>query len=311
MLRTTRLSRPNGFVLDFGSLNEKTTSTVFSTQGYLSLVTFTPDSVSPCATNGSSFRYRFFFLTGQPASTARPAPTADYQENLGEGLAAAGQSTSPQGDTIDTVLFSGGNSSGSAQQDPNSGQRQDDRAELEGTAVSACSAGLAAAALFAGTAAFALAGDVVVLKGGTVISLKQPMVRRGNTVYLTRTDGTLLSVPASEIDRDATAAARPGRAGARPGGRAGGVHPRRRGRAPTKDGPKARVRITDADVSHPMERHDAGRRARTRTRRTRRPAARRSRSSTTSRRRRHTGLQIHGSLRNPGPAAPPRTSGSP
>ncbi len=55
----------NGFVLDYSSSNEKTTSTVFSTQGFLSVVTFTPDSVSPCATEGSSFRYRFFFLTGE------------------------------------------------------------------------------------------------------------------------------------------------------------------------------------------------------------------------------------------------------
>ncbi|MFY9550708.1 MAG: hypothetical protein WAU32_06115, partial [Thermoanaerobaculia bacterium] len=67
--------------------------------------------------------------------------------------------------------------------------------------------GLAAAALVAGVAAVALAGEVVVLKGGTVVQLNSPVVRRGNTAYLTRTDGTLLSVPASEIDRDATAAA--------------------------------------------------------------------------------------------------------
>jgi len=110
--------------------------------------------------------------------------------------------------------------------------------------------GLAAAALTCAAAA-ALAGDVVVLKGGTVIALKQPVVRRGNTAYITRADGTLLSVPASEIDRDATAAAnRPVAAAApeaapasTPAGAVGAV----------KDGPKARVRITDADVSHPLE----------------------------------------------------------
>jgi hypothetical protein len=97
----------NGFVLDYGSNNEKTTSTVFSTQGYLSLITFTPDSVSPCATNGSSFRYRFFFLTGQ-GGYGTTGTYADYQQSLGTGMAAATQSTSPQGDIIDTVLFSGG-----------------------------------------------------------------------------------------------------------------------------------------------------------------------------------------------------------
>ena len=80
---------------------------MFSTQGYLSLITFTPDSVSPCATNGSSFRYRFFFLSGQPGY-GTTGTYADYRQSLGSGMAAAGQTTSPQGDIIDTVLFSGG-----------------------------------------------------------------------------------------------------------------------------------------------------------------------------------------------------------
>ncbi|HSD72058.1 MAG TPA: hypothetical protein VLE54_04675, partial [Thermoanaerobaculia bacterium] len=52
------------------------------------------------------------------------------------------------------------------------------------------------------------AAEVVVLKGGAVITLKTPPVRRGNTVILTKTDGTVLSVPISEIDRAATAASR-------------------------------------------------------------------------------------------------------
>jgi hypothetical protein len=97
----------NGFALDFSSINEKTTSTVFSTQGYLSLITFTPDSVSPCETNGSSYRYVFFFQTGQ-GKYGTVGTYADFQEALGKGLAAGSQSTSPQGDIIDTVLFSGG-----------------------------------------------------------------------------------------------------------------------------------------------------------------------------------------------------------
>ncbi|HEY1434963.1 MAG TPA: hypothetical protein VGG65_06280, partial [Thermoanaerobaculia bacterium] len=82
--------RAPGFVLDYASINEKTTSTVFSTQGILSVVTFTPDSVSPCATNGSSFQYRFFFLTAQgPYGSTHTY--ADYQDNLGEGFTTRGQ----------------------------------------------------------------------------------------------------------------------------------------------------------------------------------------------------------------------------
>jgi hypothetical protein len=91
--------------------------------------------------------------------------------------------------------------------------------------------------------------DVVVLKGGVVINLKKPPVLRGETVLLTRTDGTLLSVPASEIDRDATTAARAAATPAPaptppPAATLAGA-----ARA-TKEVPKARVKITDADVSH-------------------------------------------------------------
>ena len=101
-----------GFFLDFASQNEKTTSTVFSTQGYLSLITFTPDSDvnSFCTTDGESFRYRLFFLTGAGGyNIAAPANNfSDYRQFLGKPLASASQSTSPNGDTIDTVLYSGG-----------------------------------------------------------------------------------------------------------------------------------------------------------------------------------------------------------
>jgi hypothetical protein len=97
-----------GFVLDFETANEKATSTVFSTLGELSIVTFTPDSLSPCATDGSSFRYRFFYLTGQPGYTTT-SDYGGYREVLDDkGYAAAGQSVAPNGDIIDTVLFSGG-----------------------------------------------------------------------------------------------------------------------------------------------------------------------------------------------------------
>ena len=111
-----------------------------------------------------------------------------------------------------------------------------------------------AAALFVAAAGLALA-DVVVLKGGTVVSLKQPWVRRGNTAYLTRTDGTLLSVPVTEIDREATAAANQAAAAAAPApAEAPASTPAEAARATTDtSSPKAKVRITDADVSHPMD----------------------------------------------------------
>ncbi|HEY6148232.1 MAG TPA: FxLYD domain-containing protein [Thermoanaerobaculia bacterium] len=94
------------------------------------------------------------------------------------------------------------------------------------------------------------AAEVVVLKGGVRIELKEPWVQQGNTVILTRTDGTLLSVPASEIDTKATAAARVRKPApapapvvvAPPSTPADAV---RSGR-----GEKARVRVTDADVGH-------------------------------------------------------------
>jgi len=112
--------------------------------------------------------------------------------------------------------------------------------------------------LLAGAAAAVLAKEVVVLKGGTVVELKQPIVRRGNTAYLTRTDGTLLSVPVTEIDRDATAAAnRPAAAPAAPAPAPAASTPAEVVKA-TKDTPKARVKITDADVSHPMDMEAAG-----------------------------------------------------
>ena len=82
--------RAPGFVLDFASTNEKTTSTVFSTQGILSLVTFTPDSVSPCETNGSSYRYRFFFLTAEGPYGATHT-YSDYRTDLGEGYTTSSQ----------------------------------------------------------------------------------------------------------------------------------------------------------------------------------------------------------------------------
>ena len=100
------------------------------------------------------------------------------------------------------------------------------------------------------TAAAGLA-EVVVLKGGVVIPLQRPAVRRGNNVLLTKTDGTFLSVPASEIDRAATAAVNSAPPPAPP---ASSIPARPATLAEAaraaRDVPKARVRITDANVSH-------------------------------------------------------------
>jgi hypothetical protein len=85
----------SGFFLSYENSNEKTTSSVFSTFGYLTLLTFTPDSNNPCATNGKSFRYRFFFLDGTAGYTAT-TPNVDYgfyRQEAGDGLVAAGQSS--------------------------------------------------------------------------------------------------------------------------------------------------------------------------------------------------------------------------
>jgi Tfp pilus tip-associated adhesin PilY1 len=93
--------RAPGFVLDYASVNEKTTSTVYSTLGYLSVVTFTPDSVSPCATNGNSFQYRFFFLTGT-GPYGQTGTYADYQTSLGQGIVMRGQSVTA-GSSLNTT----------------------------------------------------------------------------------------------------------------------------------------------------------------------------------------------------------------
>jgi len=101
-------------------------------------------------------------------------------------------------------------------------------------------------------AALGLARDVVVLKGGVTIELKGPWVQRGNAALLTRVDGTLLSVPVSEIDLKATAAAKASRAAARPDAVVVAAPAQNAAQAArlSRDGPKARVKISDADVRH-------------------------------------------------------------
>lgn len=97
----------------------------------------------------------------------------------------------------------------------------------------------------------AAAADVVVLRGGKIIQLKSPLVRQGKTALLTRSDGTLLSVPVSEIDAAATAAARaaPVASAQVPALAAPPATPAEAARA-SRERPRARVRLTDADVGH-------------------------------------------------------------
>jgi hypothetical protein len=107
-----------------------------------------------------------------------------------------------------------------------------------------------AAAVWLAAAVIASAADVVILRGGVRIDLKQPWVQQGNNAILTRTDGTLLSVPISEIDMKATAAAkRVPTAKAAPAVDAPPETPADAARA-GRDTPKARVKITDSDVGH-------------------------------------------------------------
>jgi hypothetical protein len=110
---------------------------------------------------------------------------------------------------------------------------------------------IASALLFAAAAFSFAAGDVVVLQGGARVELLKPPTRQGNVVLLTRSDGTLLSVRASDVDWKATAAARGARVSGKP---APSVTPPPETLAQAaksgRNGPKARVKLTDADVGH-------------------------------------------------------------
>lgn len=106
--------------------------------------------------------------------------------------------------------------------------------------------------LFAAGAIVFAAGDVVVIKGGARIELKKPIARQGNVVLLTRSDGTLLSVPAADIDWKATEAARNAARAPAKGASAVEAPPETPAQAARagRNGPKARVKLTDVDVGH-------------------------------------------------------------
>jgi PilC-like protein with beta-propeller domain len=96
----------NGYFLDFATLNEKTLSSVLSTQGYLTLITFTPDSTSPCATEGNSFRYRIFFLSGKGGYNIgyQNGSYGDYRSEEGVGYTTESQVTLSKGTTTNIFL---------------------------------------------------------------------------------------------------------------------------------------------------------------------------------------------------------------
>jgi len=109
---------------------------------------------------------------------------------------------------------------------------------------------LVLALVLASAAGTVSAADVVVLKGGVRIDLKEPWVQQGNTILLTRTDGTLLSVPAGEIDTKATAAARAKKPAAASTSAVAAPPTAPADAVRSGKGEKARVKLTDADVGH-------------------------------------------------------------
>jgi hypothetical protein len=152
--------------------------------------------------------------------------------------------------------------------------------------------------LLALLASLTAGAEVILLKGGVRIELKKPPVRQGNVVLLTRADGTLLSVPASEVDWKATAAAKAS-ASARPAP-AVTAPPESLAQAAKASGrgPKARIKLTDADVSHSVEEaSDSGEKKEPQTGPARLDVADYSQEKT------GTNLTVHGSLHNSGGAA--------
>jgi len=105
---------PNGYFLDFATFNEKAVSTVFSTRGSLSLVTFSPDSGSVCSSAGASFRYRLLFATGQGGYSTVVSPPSgagslqDYRQQIANEFVSTTQSVTPLGGIIDISLSQGG-----------------------------------------------------------------------------------------------------------------------------------------------------------------------------------------------------------
>ncbi len=76
-----------GGYLSFETQDEKATSSIIVINGYLSVLTFTPQS-NPCATEGNSFQYRFFYRNGSRGYNFT-TPTTDYtnyRQSKGAGV---------------------------------------------------------------------------------------------------------------------------------------------------------------------------------------------------------------------------------
>jgi hypothetical protein len=115
--------------------------------------------------------------------------------------------------------------------------------------------GLAAVWLAAGVGAGVLSGagaEVVVLKGGAKIELASPMVVKGDRYVLTRADGTVLSVPISEVDLEATRALKAAAPQATPAPTPPPARPVDAVR-PARAGDASRTRITDENLRHASE----------------------------------------------------------
>jgi hypothetical protein len=152
------------------------------------------------------------------------------------------------------ALFSGGRD----QPREDVGDLEDHQAELE-REVKITRRTIAPVLLFAAGAIVFAAGDVVVIKGGARIELQKPLARQGNVVLLTRSDGALLSVPAADIDWKATEAARNAARAPAKGAPAVEARPETPAQAARagRNGPKARVKLTDADVGHATDEEPA------------------------------------------------------
>jgi hypothetical protein len=159
------------------------------------------------------------------------------------------------------------------------------------------SASLAAVILAA--AAASAGADVLVLRGGTQIPITGPVLQQGQNILVTRADGTLLSVPSTEVDLKATAAANATRVSAAPAPAVTAAPETPAEAARIARGPKARVRISDADVAHQMEAVSSGRPDEAKAVA---PAAAVGRVELAEYHQQKSGDQliVHGTLRNPG-----------
>ncbi len=99
-------------------------------------------------------------------------------------------------------------------------------------------------------AILAAGNEIVVLKGGKSLELSKPYLIKGSQAIMTLKDGTVISVPAGDVDKEATASAR-AKAAARSSGPAGAaaLTPAEAAKA-QKSAPKARVKLGDDDVTH-------------------------------------------------------------